>query len=159
MMASMSREPAPSDGEEGLRTIRYLRYDGMWHPDPVECVDSLLGFAYAVVQVSVFPPFHILNQLFRQGGHEGGMGPGMTWKPFSIAPAEYDHLIAALRSVPVDTMRARGFPVVIPFFFDPSFDHHQEYWGWLAAVCEKYRAQWHSELKAWRERWKAGPER
>jgi hypothetical protein len=95
----------------------------------------------------IFPPLHILNQVFSEGGGDGGMSPGASWKPFKISAEEYSSLIGELRSTPLTEIKPHARYVWIPVKFDPSFDHIQEWIEWMKAVCRKHRDSWHEELE------------
>lgn len=134
--------------EAGLRRVRYVRHEYPGRMWPRE--ESLLAMIYDIPYFGVcgiFPPFHLLNQLLRRGGSQGGMSPGATWEPFSLSEHEYDALVAAVRAIPPKHLRQRARYAGHPFEFDPSFDHHQDYFEWVSAVCEKHRAAWHAKLR------------
>lgn len=170
----MSQEHAQKPSLPTLRTVRYVRWHGCnWgdRPEPVE--NSLLAFVYDIPYFGacgVFPPFRLLNRLLLTGGDTGGMSPGATWEPFEISPEEYRELVAAVRSVPPESLRDRARYAHVPFKFDPEFDGdpatypvrakpkrwhrlpppdrpNKEYREWAGAVCEKHRDRWHAELR------------
>ncbi len=67
---------------EPLRTIRYQRED--LHAEPQVCEGSLLTFVYDIPYFDacgVFPPLHIINEIFSRGRAGGGMSPGAKWEP------------------------------------------------------------------------------
>jgi hypothetical protein len=166
----MSQGMPISDAEGKLRTVRYVRHPGPWHdPQPME--NSLLAFVYDIPYFGacgVFPPFHLLNQQFRRGGSQGGMGPGATWEPFELSLEEFRDLVEAVRTVAPESLRDRARYAHLSFRFDPAFDgppetypvraestewhRHippdlKEYVEWAGAVCAKHRDHWHAELK------------
>lgn len=131
-----------------VRTVRYTRHE--FHGDPETRESDLLVFVYDIPYFSacgVFPPFHIINQIFAKGGGDGGMSPGASWVPFTINSAEYDQLIAALKNTPVAELQPYARYAEIPMKIDRSFDHIQDRMKWMAAVCKKHRDNWHDELR------------
>lgn len=163
----------PTENIEGrLRRVRYFRHHGMWHGDRADVTEnSLLAFVYDIPYFGacgVFPPFHLLNQLLRRGGSQGGMSPGATWEPFELSPEEYRDLVEAVRTVPPESLRDRARYADLAFTFDPAFDGPpetypvraepkrwlerippdlREYFEWSGAVCAKHRERWHAELE------------
>ena len=133
---------------EPLRQIRWKRVE--FHHDPETCEGSLLTFVYDIPYFDgcgVFPPFHIINQIFSRGRFGGGMSPGAKWKPFTISQDEYAALVAAVRSTPLEQIRPYARYVFVPWKFDPAFDHIPTWADWLKAVCQKHRHSWHAEMK------------
>jgi len=133
---------------EHLRTIRYEREE--FHGDPEVCEASLLMFVYDIPYFDacgVFPPFHIINEIFSRGRAGGGMSPGTKWEPFTISQDEYDDLLAAVKSTPLEQIRPYARFVLVPWKFDPSFDHIPTRAQWSKAVCGKHLHSWHAELK------------
>ncbi len=131
-----------------LRTIRYQREE--FHGEPEACEGSLLTFVYDIPYVDacgVFPPLHILNELFSHGSAGGGMSPGAEWEPFTISEAEYAALVEAVKGTPVDQIRPYARYAFVPFKFDASLDHLQTRMEWFKAACQKYLRQRHAELK------------
>jgi hypothetical protein len=165
-------QKTPSNLEDRLRRVRYLRHHGMWHGDHTDSVEnSLLAFVYDIPYFGacgVFPPLHLLNQFLLRGGETGGMSPGATWEPFSLSQAEYHDLVEAVRTVPPQSLRDRARYAWVAFKFDPEFEgppetypvraevkkwhgqvpqEYREYFAWVGAVCAKHRDSWHVELK------------
>jgi hypothetical protein len=93
----------------------------------------------------IIPPLHVLNAYLATGGTNGGMGPGTTWKPFTITADEYTDLIAYLRGLDIEAIRPQH-----PYLYaktlqvDPSFDHCTTFAAWIHETSEKYRplADW-----------------
>ena len=59
-----------------LKTVKYVRHE--FHGEPEPCTGTLLTFVHDVPYLSacgVFPPIHILNEIFSSGGGTGGMSP------------------------------------------------------------------------------------
>jgi len=139
---------AGQNPDPALRTVHYVRHE--FHAEPVAWTNSLLGFVYDVPYFGpcgIFPPFHLLNDLLRRGGSQGGMSPGVTWEPFELSRQEYDVLVAAVRSSEVELLRSRTRYAFLRFKFDSSFDHLTDYFQWLETVCKEHRARWHAELR------------
>jgi len=142
-------ELSPRQREASLRRVSYVRHE--FHGEPKVLTNSLLAFIYDFPYFGacgVFPPFHLLNQVLAHGGGDGGMSPGASWRPFELSRQEYDDLVAAVRSVPVESLRGKARYARLPFKFDPTFDQLLDDRVWLEAVCAKYRATWHAELRA-----------
>lgn len=160
--------PAQPNPESVLRQVEYVRHEFHGEPEPMR--NSLLAFVYDIPYFGacgVFPPFHLLNQMLRRGGSQGGMSPGATWEPFELSDAEYRQLVAAVMAIPPESLRARARYAHVQFVFDPEFDgdrasypihpgthkQHQvppeldEYVAWLSAVCGKHRSRHHAELR------------
>jgi hypothetical protein len=131
-----------------LRRVRYVRHEFPGRKSTRE--DSLLVLVYDIPYFGacgVFPPLHVLNQFLLRGGSQGGMSPGATWQPFSLSEQEFRDLVEAVRTVPPKALRSRARYANLPYKFDASFDHHQDYSEWLGEVCAKHRDDWHAELK------------
>jgi hypothetical protein len=135
--------------EAQLRRVRYVRHEFPGRRSNRE--DSLLALVYDIPYFGacgVFPPFHLLNQLLLEGGSQGGMSPGATWQPFSLSEREYRDLVEAVRTVAPEALRRRARYAHLPYKFDPSLDHHQDYFEWMGVVCAKHREAWHAELRS-----------
>ena len=130
------------------REIEYTRHEP--HGPDQDRKSDLLTFVYDIPHFpacGVFPPLHILNQVFSAGGNVGGMGPGATWKGFTISPEEYDVLVRQLKETCVSEIQVLARFAMIPMKLDPSLDHFQDPIEWMKAVCEKHRKEWHAALR------------
>jgi len=63
--------------------------------------EFILDMLYLMEHSGVLPPLAVLNQVLQRGGNSGGMGPGTTWKPFTITKQAYDELVAMLLTLEV----------------------------------------------------------
>ena len=101
-------------------------------------VDLVLDALY-LMNHGVIPPFHVLNEALKSGGHEGGMGPGTTWKGFEISREEYDELMSALLTLNVEEARK-----VHPYLYssqiivDEELNECADYLTWLKKMSDKY---------------------
>src|SRR4051812_25469083 len=114
----MSQSLLSENFEARLRRVRYVRHE--FHGEPEARESSLLAFVYDVPYFGacgVFPPFRLLNQFLARGGSEGGMSPGATWEPFSLTEAEYQDLVKAVRTVPLEILRDRTRYAHLAFTF------------------------------------------
>ncbi len=71
-----------------LRTVTYKCYE--FHEEPEPRGGSLLSFVYDIPYFGacgVFPPLHVVNQIFLRGGASGGMSPGASWEAFTLRQA------------------------------------------------------------------------
>lgn len=133
---------------EYTRTVKYLRHE--FHGDPEPCENTLLTFIYDIPYFSacgLFPPYHIVNQVFSSGGSTGGMGPGATWEPFTISAEEYDRLVTALKDTRIAEIRPYARYAHLQMKIDHELDHMQDRIEWMRAACAKHRDRWHDELK------------
>jgi hypothetical protein len=131
-----------------LRNVQYVRHE--FHGDPEPYAGLLLTFVYDIPYFNacgVFPPYHIVNQIFSNGGDTGGMSPGATWAPFTITREEYDELIAAVADTPVCEIQPHARYAELPMKIDHDFDHIQDRFKWMKAVCARHRDHWHDELR------------
>lgn len=64
-------------------------------------VDFVLDIFYLMDDTGVIPPYTVLNQVLAEGGDNGGMGPGTSWRPFQIAEDEYWVLRAELLHIDI----------------------------------------------------------
>ena len=134
--------------EAKLRRISYVRHEFPGRSSNRE--GSLLVLVYDIPYFGacgVFPPFHLLNQFLLTGGSQGGMSPGATWQPFSLSEQEYQDLAAAVRAVSPKTLLRKARYAQLSYKFDPSFDHHRDYFEWMSDVCAQHRNAWQRELK------------
>lgn len=132
-----------------MREITYHRHE-FTSPDPETRTASLLVFVYDIPYFDacgVFPPRHIANAIFREGGSEGGMSPGATWEPFELSEAEYAELARQVESVDLASFAGQARYTWLKFVFDPSFDGLQEHRDWLRQVCEKHREAYRERLR------------
>lgn len=120
--------------------IPYVLHDP--HHDPLEARGSLLKLVYDIPYFGacgVFPPFHLANQWFAQGGGDGGMGPGASWEPFTISQETYAQLTMQVEKTDPGTFQDSSEVFRMKFIFDRSFDHIQDRFSWAKVVCDKHR--------------------
>lgn len=132
-----------------LRTIKYRRHEFRHKPRAYE--GTLLTFIYDIPYFpacGVFPPPHVINQVFSRGGGDGGMSPGASWEPFTISEEEYLALKEAVAETPIVEIAPLARYAHARLKFDPEFDHIEDQLEWTTAVCEKHRESWHAELRA-----------
>jgi hypothetical protein len=131
-----------------MRKISYIRTE--FHAEDEDTENTLLAFIYDIPYFGacgIFPPFHILNEIFRSGGGGGGMSPGAIWVPFEITEKEYIELKNAVLSVePMDLKEVARY-CDIQFEFDSEFDNIQIWIKWMALVCEKHRESFHQKIR------------
>ena len=63
-----------------MRAISYVWKE--FHRNDEKVVNTLLAFIYDIPYsgaCEIFPPLHILNQIFRDGEGDGVMRPGAIW--------------------------------------------------------------------------------
>ena len=96
----------------------------------------------------IFPPLHIMNQILKTGGSEGGMSPGATWEPFQVSKAEYDELVDSIKVLDPQSLGDAARYTWPPFEFDPAFDGIPDWEQWLLAVSEKHRDLYHEKLES-----------
>lgn len=94
----------------------------------------------------IFPPFHIINEIFQSGGAQGGMGPGATWQPFKLNSLEYEQLVKTVNALDPKSLGDKARYTWVKFEFDSDFDHIRRWEPWLFAVCEKHRESYHRRL-------------
>jgi hypothetical protein len=167
----MAQEQAPDPAMAALRTVHYLRWLGCNHSEPLPMENDLLAFVYDIPYFGacgVFPPMHLLNQQLLRGGGSGGMSPGASWETFSLTPREYEDLVHAVKTVPVESLRDRARYAHVQFTFDPDFDgppetypvrrepqrwdrhippEWREYVEWLGAVSARHADRHDAELR------------
>lgn len=93
----------------------------------------------------VIPPLHVLNEYLLTGGDKGGMGPGVTWRPFQITDHEYTELVDVLVQLDTTAARTQHPYVAAPaLIVDATFHHCADYLTWVRATSEHYgpRADW-----------------
>jgi hypothetical protein len=130
-----------------LRVINYAREE--FHGEDEPCEGTLLAFVYDIPYFSacgVFPPLHIVNELFSSGLSGGGMSPGASWEPFTISEEEYNELVKAVRNTPVSELIPYARYAFVQMKFDHEFDFIVDHMEWMKAVCDKHRDVWHAEL-------------
>lgn len=132
-----------------MRKVTYQRHE--FHGEP-ETREATLGvFVYDIPYFGacgIFPPFHIMKQMLKTGGSDGGMSPGATWEPFEISKSEYDALVETIRTLDPLTLGDDARYTWPRFEFDPSFDEIDSWEEWLFAVCEKHRDAYHLKLES-----------
>jgi len=119
------------------------------HHEPEKVVGKLLTFIYDVPYLDgcgIFPPFHILNQIFATGSVGGGMGPGATWAPFSIDATTYTQLIAQISATDPLSLGSKSRFNDVQFVEDRSLESVQSWFSWMQAACEKHRNCYHRKL-------------
>ena len=124
--------------------MEYERHEFRGEPEPRSA--ELSVFVYDIPYFGacgIFPPIHIINEIFQSGGSEGGMSPGATWKPFRISSKEYKSLVQAINNLDPKSLGDEARYTWVKFEFDRSFDHVQSWGNWLFAVCEKHRNSYH----------------
>ncbi len=134
--------------ENSLRVVKYVRTE--FHGEDQACEGSLLYFVYDIPYFGacgVFPPFRVVNQIFKQGSSGGGMSPGATWDPFVIEQEEYTQLVHLVQTTPLEHIRPQARYAFMTFIFDPQFDRISDYFGWMAAACSKHREAYHQRLR------------
>jgi len=127
-----------------LRRVQYAHTFFRGDDEPRE--GSLLTFLYDIPYFppcGVFPPFHLLNQHLSSGGSSGGMSPGAIWEPFTITSEEYNHLVSALESTPLDQIKPHARYAFVKPIFDHELDGFQDYFEWLVAAGKKHGARYH----------------
>ena len=127
--------------------MKWTRHE--FHGDDEPREGPLLHLVYDIPYFGacgVFPPLHILNQTFERGGSTGGMSPGATWKPFTLAIEEFLSLVEEVRATPVSAVYAYARYAHFEFVFDPRFDHIQDRFVWLQTVCAEHRDDYHRRI-------------
>ena len=131
-----------------MREVVYQRHE-FTSAEAEACTAPLRTFIYDVPYLGacgIFPPLHILNEIFARGGGDGGMGPGASWEPFEIGAAEYDELVREIAGLNPGSLGEAARYGELAFAFDPAFDHIQTWEEWIVAVCTKHRAAYHEKL-------------
>ncbi len=125
------------------QNIAYFRHELFYEPE--EAAGDLFTLVYDIPYFGacgVFPPLHIVNQVFARGGGDGGMSPGASWQPFSLSEKQYEDLLWEILHRSPDELEGKARYWRIPFIVDSSFDGYREKTAWSKAVCEKYRERW-----------------
>lgn len=111
---------------------------GVKHKAPL--VDFILDILYLMDNSGVIPPLHILNEVLKRGTTGGGMGPGTTWRPFSIKEDEYNELVAALLNLDIiEAKKTHRYVMFHKAIVDDTLAQYSTYPAWLSAVAAKYR--------------------
>jgi hypothetical protein len=134
-----SAQPGTQPADSVLRHVHYVRHE--FHAEDEERDGSLLQLVYDIPYLGacgIFPPLPILNARLMGGGGDGGMGPGASWKPFSLTAEQYAALAAQIRSTSVTDLRGARY-VERAFAFDSSFDQIGDEVEWMRSVCAKHR--------------------
>jgi hypothetical protein len=140
-------------GDAIERTVQYLRHEPFYEPEAREARLSL--FVYDVPYLDacgIFPPLHILNAMLRSGGGDGGMSPGSSWQPFEISEEEYRQALPSIFQPNLDELREKVRFSGIPIQIDSDFDHIQDRFEWMQAVCIRHRDQHHQAIREMAQR-------
>jgi hypothetical protein len=124
-----------------MRTVKYKRH---WSNSSrgVRRKGLLVEFVLDVIylmDLGIVPPFHILNEVLQDGGHDGGMGPGTSWQPFTISEAEYKELVEAL--LKLDVVKAKKQHPYIraeKIIIDETLHDCKTFGEWLRNMTKKY---------------------
>ncbi len=128
--------------------VQYWRHEPFGGSE--QRMENLLIFVHDVPHMDVcgiFPPHTILNQILAQGGGDGGMGPGASWKPFSIDARQYEKLKRDLETVDLDELARQARYHQYRFHFDPSLDEVKEWHDWVLQVSEKHLDSFQKRLE------------
>ncbi len=126
-----------------MRKVSYIRTE--FHAPDESIENDLLSFCYDVPYLDacgILPPLHIINQIFKSGGENGGMGPGATWNPFEISAAEYNELASSIIITPLDKIPGNARYKLVKFELDSEFDHIQDWMVWIQATCKKHKEEY-----------------
>ena len=126
-----------------MRVVKYKThwsYLGAAVKREAPLADFILDVLYLMEDYGIIPPLHVLNQVLQGGGNNGGMGPGTTWRSFTITEAEYQELVKSLLNLNVEEAK-KTHPYVRfeKTIVDEALHHHLTKIEWLMAVKEKYR--------------------
>lgn len=105
----------------------------------------LLVFVYDIPYMDacgIFPPLHILNIVLLEGGDEGGMSPGATWKPFALNEEQYAALVAEIVQIDPSVFGDQVRYAYVQFNFDNTLDHITDRSAWYQAACAKPSEQY-----------------
>jgi hypothetical protein len=94
----------------------------------------------------IFPPFHIINQIFLTGGSDGGMGDGAIWEPFEITESEYNELKEAVAKTSVRKLKKLSRYCDFQFEFDSEFDSIPNWLQWMNKTCDKHRLSYQTKM-------------
>ncbi len=127
------------------RTMREVHYKTHWSyrgaavKRSAPLSEFLLDVLYLMETNGVLPPLQVLNEVFTQGGNNGGMGPGTSWRPFQIKEAEYNELVEALLNLDVaEAKKSHPYIYFQRVIVDDELNQRQTYLEWLQAVSRKY---------------------
>lgn len=129
------------------RIIKYTRHE---YQSSEEREARLLYFIYDILYFGgcgILPPLHIINQIFRSGGSEGGMSPGATWQSFEISENEYKTLVHDVLNTDMEDIAPYARYSDVKFKIDTSFDHIQNHLDWMSESCAKHRDSWHNSMR------------
>lgn len=132
---------------EVMINYKYIRHE--FHHEPIEAEGSLLVMIYDIPYFSacgIFPPFHIINQIFSSGGGDGGMSPGASWEPFQISKETYQQLVLLVRQTDPLGLKNHSRFYQTQFIEDPSFDSIKDRLEWMKLVCKKHRERYLKEI-------------
>jgi hypothetical protein len=122
-----------------LKDIEYTRHD--FHHEPENRKTALRYFVLDVpylLAFGVIPPLSIMNRTLKSGGGQGGMGPGATWKPFTLTDEEYAELVQHLVSLDLDEARQHARFIPDALRDDTSLHSCRNVGSWLRAAKMKY---------------------
>lgn len=125
-----------------MREVRYKThwsYGGAASKHKAPLAELVLDILYLMETNGVIPPLHVLNEVLLQGGDNGGMSPGTSWRPFSITAIEYEELVEALLNL--DVAEAKNIHPYITFrkvVVDDTLHKCSTYLEWLFKVTNKY---------------------
>lgn len=128
----------------GMKIVEYERHE--FHGEPEQRKAELSVFVYDIPYFGacgIFPPLHVVNQIFQSGGSEGGMSPGATWQPFKISSNDYQRLVEAITNLDPRSLGESARYAWVKYELDSSFDHIPDWESWLLSVCEKHRDSYH----------------
>lgn len=93
-----------------------------------------------LLMFGVIPPVHVMNEILRSGGWDGGMGPGTSWPPFEISQTEYDELKVSLLKMELQDLRNNNEIRFVPekIIEDIGLEDLQTHHEWLVRAREKY---------------------
>jgi len=131
-----------------MRTISYEQHE--FHGTPERLSAELPAFVYDIPYFGacgIFPPHHIINEIFESGGAEGGMGPGTTWEPFHVSEAEYKELVTAIKNLNPKTLSEDIRFREVKFEFDGEFDSEASREKWMHKVCARHREAWQKKMR------------
>ena len=130
-----------------MRIVKYQQNEFRY--DPVDREAILSTFEYDIPYFGacrVFPPRHVINEIFSKGGRDGGMSPGATWTPFQVSEIEYQKLVSTIEKLDPSTLRHNARFTWVKFEFDSAFDNIQDRVMWMKVVCEKHRPEYHLKM-------------
>jgi hypothetical protein len=128
-----------------MRVVKYKThwsYAGKAVKREATLTDFVLDIPYLMNDTGVIPPFDVLNQVLVTGGDNGGMGPGASWKPFTLSRSEYIQLREEL--LKLDILEAKIQHPYISFsnvIEDAELDEIIDYREWLKVSFQKHHVQ------------------